>query len=190
MTSTRPDPVFRVQSRHVDTMAVREGPGRTDGKGHTVTESQIDTGSEILLGPVDLVVIEFAEANFTGEGLPILLDLVAKGVVRVIDAAVVKANEDGSFVSMAVADLGQVSEEWQLISGWSSGILSTEDVDAVGAILKPGAAAAVIMYENTWAAPFAAAMRAAGGELVAFERIPAADVIAALEAADDTEIES
>jgi hypothetical protein len=90
---------------------------------------------------------------------------------------------------MAVADLGQVSEEWAMITGWSSGVLSTEDVDAVGAILKPGAAAAVIMYENTWAAPFAAAMRAAGGELVAFQRIPAVDVIAALEAAEDIEIE-
>ena len=99
------------------------------------------------------MVIEFAEAKFRGEGLPILMDLVAKGVLRIIDATVVKANEDGSFVSLAVADLGQVSEEWQLISGWSSGIPSTEDVDAVGAILKPGAAAAVIMYENTWAAP-------------------------------------
>jgi len=132
-----------------------------------VTESQIETGREIQMGPVDLVVIEFAQANFTGAGLPILLDLVAKGVVRVIDAAVVKANEDGSFVSVAVADLGQATEEWKLISGWSSGILSAEDVDAVGAILKPGAAAAVIMYENTWAAPFAASMRAAGGELVA-----------------------
>ena len=155
-----------------------------------MTESKIDPGGEIHIGPVDLVVIEFADANFTGQGLPILLDLVAKGVVRIIDAAVVKANEDGSFVSLSVADLGGASEEWQMISGWASGILSTEDVDAVGAILKPGAAAAVIMYENTWAGPFAAAMRAAGGELVAFERIPAADVIAAIEAALDTEIES
>ena len=92
-----------------------------------------------------------------------MLDLVAKGVVRIIDAAVVKANEDGTFVSLSVADLGGASEEWQMISGWASGILSTEDVDAVGAILKPGAAAAVIMYENTWAGPFAAAMRAAVG---------------------------
>ena len=161
-----------------------------DRKGHTVTESQTDTGSEIQMGPVDLVVIEFAEANFRGEGMPILLDLVAKGVVRILDAAVIKANQDGSFVSLSVADLGGATEEWQMISGWASGIMSEEDVDAVGAILKPGAAAAVIMYENTWAAPFAAAMRAAGGELVAFERIPAADIIAAIEAADDTEIES
>ena len=169
---------------------VREGPGRSNGEGHTVTERQIDTGSELQLGPVDLVVIEFADAKFKGEGLPILLDLVAKGLVRIIDAAVIKANEDGSFVTLSVADLGGASEEWVMISGWASGIMSEEDVDAVGAILKPGAAAAVIMYENTWAAPFAAAMRAAGGELVAFERIPAADVIAAIEAAVDTEIES
>lgn len=171
-------------------MSSREGPGRTDGKGHTVTESQIDTGSEILMGPVDLVVIEFADAKFTGQGLPILLDLVAKGVIRIIDAAFVKVNDDGSFVTLAVEDLDDTGGEWHLISGWASGVLSGEDVDEVGAILEPGAAAAIIMYENTWAAPFATAMRAAGGELVAFERIPAADVIAALEAAEDNEIES
>lgn len=155
-----------------------------------MTESQIEAVEGIEVGPVDVVVIEFADAKFTGEGLPILLDLVAKGIIRIIDAVAIKANEDGSFVSLSIEDLDQAGGDWALISGWSSDVLGQDDFDEVGAILKPGAAAAIIMYENSWAAPFAAAMRRAGGELVAFDRIPVADVIAALEAAEETAIES
>jgi Family of unknown function (DUF6325) len=169
---------------------VREGPGRSQGEGHAVTESQIEAVEGIEVGPVDVIVIEFADAKFRGEGLPILLDLVAKGIIRIIDAVAIKANEDGSFVSLSIEDLDQAGGEWELISGWSSDVLGQDDLDEVGAILKPGAAAAIIMYENSWAAPFAAAMRRAGGELVAFDRIPVTEVIAALEAAESTAIES
>ncbi len=155
-----------------------------------MTVGQVEDTEAIEVGPVDVVVIEFADAKFSGEGLPILLDLVAKGVIRIIDAVAIKANEDGSFVSLSVEDLDAEGGEWDLITGWTADVLGQEDFDAVGAILKPGAAAAIIMYENTWAAPFAAAMQRAGGQVVAFDRIPVADVIAAIEAAAATEIES
>jgi hypothetical protein len=155
-----------------------------------VTEAQFESTETIEVGPVDVVVIEFADAKFSGEGLPILLDLVAKGVIRIIDAVVIKANDDGSFVSLSVQDLDAEGGAWDLITGWSDGVLGQEDFDAVGAILKPGAAAAIIMYENTWAGPFAAAMLRAGGQVVAFDRIPVTDVIAAIEAAAAAEIES
>ncbi len=142
--------------------------------------------AEAPLGPVDYVVIEFPEAQFTGEGLPLLLDLVAEGIIRVLDAVVVKANDDGTFVSLAVEDLdADGGGAWTLISGWASGMLGQDDLDEVGAILAPGSAAAVIVYENTWAGPFAAAMRRAGGEVVAFNRIPVADLYEALEASEE-----
>jgi hypothetical protein len=155
-----------------------------------VTEGQVESTEGIEVGPVDYVVIEFADAKFTGEGLPILLDLVANGTIRIIDAVVVKANEDGSFVSLSVSDLDAAGGAWDLITGWGSDVLGQDDFDAVGAILKPGAAAAIIMYENTWAAPFAAAMLRAGGQVVAFDRIPVTEVIAAMEAAGADAIES
>ena len=155
-----------------------------------MTEVQELNPQGIEVGPVDYVVIEFAEAKFTGEGLPILLDLVAKGTIRVIDAVVIKANDDGTWVTLSVEDLDAEGGAWELISGWGSDVLSQDDFDTVGAIVKPGAAAAIIMYENTWAAPFAAAMLRAGGQVVAFDRIPVTDVIAAIEAASATEIES
>ncbi len=151
-----------------------------------MAEATTDEVEVAPLGPVDYVVIEFPEARFTGEGLPLLLDLVAQGVIRVLDAVLVKANDDGSFVSLSVEDLdAEGGGAWELISGWASGMLGQDDLDEVGAIMAPGSAAAVIVYENTWAGPFAAAMRAAGGEVVAFNRIPVADLYEALEA--DTE---
>jgi len=149
-----------------------------------VTEGQIESVDEAPLGPVDYVVIEFADAKFSGEAMPILLDLVAQGTIRILDAVVIKANEDGSFVSLSVQDLDASGGAWELIAGWGSEMLTQDDMDEVGAILKPGAAAAIIVYENTWAGPFAAAMMRAGGEVVAFERVGVADVIAALEAED------
>jgi hypothetical protein len=142
-----------------------------------VTDVEVDEVEVAPLGPVDYVVIEFPEANFTGAGLPALLDVVAKGVIRILDAVVIKQNDDGSWISLSVTDM---------ISGWGGDVLGQDDFDEVGAILKPGAAAAIIVYENTWAGPFAQAMLEAGGQVVAFERVGVADVVAALEALDES----
>jgi hypothetical protein len=153
-----------------------------------VAEEEIEQVDEAPLGPVDYVVIEFADARFNGEGMPLLLDLVAKGIIRILDAVVIKANDDGSWVSLSVEDLdAQGGGAWELISGWGSEMLGEEDYDEIGAILAPGSAAAIIVYENTWAGPFAAAMRAAGGEVVAFNRVGVNDLYAALDALESIE---
>lgn len=153
-----------------------------------MAEEQIEQVDEAPLGPVDYVVIEFADAKFNGEGMPLLLDLVAKGIIRILDAAVIKANDDGSWVSLTVEDLdGKGGGAWELMSGWGSDMLGEEDYDEIGAILAPGSAAAIIVYENTWAGPFAAAMRAAGGEVVAFNRVGVNDLYAALDALESIE---
>jgi hypothetical protein len=153
-----------------------------------VAEEQIEQVDEEPLGPVDYVVIEFADAKFNGEGMPLLLDLVAKGIIRILDAAVIKANDDGSWVSLTVEDLdGEGGGAWELMSGWGADMLGEEDYDEIGAILAPGSAAAIIVYENTWAGPFAAAMRAAGGEVVAFNRVGVNDLYAALDALESIE---
>lgn len=148
-----------------------------------MTEVEVDAVEVAPLGPVDYVVIEFADARFTGAGLPALLEVVAKGVIRVLDAVIIKQNEDGSWISVSVTDLDADGGVWDMISGWGGDVLGQDDFDEVGAILAPGAAAAIIVYENTWAGPFAQAMLDAGGEVVAFERVGVADVVAALEAA-------
>jgi hypothetical protein len=154
----------------------------------TDTQLEAPTGAT-MWGPVDYVVIEFADAKFTGEGLPILLDLVAKGVIRILDAEVIKVNDDGTFVRLSAQDLDATGGVWEMMASWGSELLTQDDVDMVGAMLAPGSAAAVIVYENTWAGPFAAAMIRAGGEVIAFDRIQVADFLAVLDAAPTPAIE-
>lgn len=138
------------------------------------------------LGPIDMVVIGYPpDAPKTGEAVPILLDLVDRGIIRVLDALVVIKNEDGTFSGFDVADLdedsiGDVTE----FTGASTGLISDDDARMAADEIEPGSAAVMILYENRWAAPFAAAVRRNGGQLIAFERIGVQDLIAALDAAE------
>ncbi|MDO8143333.1 MULTISPECIES: DUF6325 family protein [Isoptericola] len=127
---------------------------------------------EVLMGPVDYLVIEFRGDRMTGEGWPILVDLVDRGVIRILDLAFLRKAEDGSVSGLALEDLGADGVELEVFEGARSGLLGDDDLAEAAAALEPGSAAGVLLYENTWAAPFAAAMRRSGGELVAFGRIP------------------
>ena len=136
---------------------------------------------EMELGPIDYIVVEWPGQQPTGEAAPHLIDLVERGLIRILDLAFIAKAEDGSVARMEVADLG---EEYGVFVGASSGLLSDEDTDAAAAVLEPGTSAALLVYENTWAAPFASAVRRSGGQLVASGRIPTQALIAALDAAE------
>jgi len=138
------------------------------------------------LGPIDIVVIAYpAGAPMTGEAVPMLLDLVDRGIIRVLDALFVRQNEDGTFSGFEATDLDSDSlGDFKVFEGASSGVLGEEDVAAVGETLAPGSAAVMIVYENRWAAPFAAAVRRNGGVLVANHRITAQELMDALDTAD------
>ena len=138
------------------------------------------------LGPIDVVVIAYpADAPMTGEAVPLLLDLVERGIVRVLDAMFVMKNEDGTFSGFEARDLdGKNVGDFAVFEGASSGLLGEEDVATAAEAVEPGSAAVMIVYENRWAAPFVAAVRRNGGVPVAFERIPVQDVIDALDAAE------
>jgi Family of unknown function (DUF6325) len=137
------------------------------------------------LGPVDYIVVEFPsdKANFSGEVADRLAELVASGTIRVLDLLFLKKDRDGSvegFESHEFDDseLGRLRElETELAL-----LLAEEDVEAIGAALEPDSYAAVLVFENVWAAPFGAAIRRAGGQLVASGRIPIQELAAALEA--------
>ena len=145
-------------------------------------------GAEELdaLGPVDWIVVEFPGAKFDGSVLPELLDLEERGIIRVLDLVVLKTDEDGTIEAFELSDLddseagGILDDERQLAM-----LLSEDDVVSVAAAVEPGSAAAVLVWENTWAAPFASAVRKIGGELVASGRIPVQALIAAIEAGAD-----
>ena len=138
------------------------------------------------LGPIDIVVIGYpADAPMTGEAVPLLLDLVERGIVRVLDAMFVMKNEDGTFSGFEARDLdGKNVGDFAVFEGASSGLLVEEDAAKAAEAIEPGSAAVMIVYENRWAAPFVAAVRRNGGVPVAFERIPVQDVIDALDAAE------
>lgn len=138
------------------------------------------------LGPIDIVVIGFpADAPMTGEAVPMLLDLVDRGIIRVLDVLFVIENDDGTFSGFEAKDLqSDKIGDLKVFEGASSGLLGEEDVAAAAEALDPGSAAVVIVYENRWAGPFAAAVRRNGGRLIATHRIPTQELIAALDAAE------
>ena len=139
---------------------------------------------DIELGPIDYLIVEWPPGKEpNGEGLKHLVDLTDRGLVRVIDLAFVKKEDDGSVIGLAITDIdGDGELDLIEFEGASSGMLDQEDYDEAGAALEPGSSAAILVYENTWAAPFASAMRRAGGQLIANGRIPIQALIAAVEA--------
>jgi hypothetical protein len=138
------------------------------------------------LGPVDIVVIGYpADAPMTGEAAPMLLDLVDRGIIRVLDVLFVIKNEDGTFSGLEAKNLtSETVGDLVAFEGASSGLLGDDDVKTTAEAIEPGSAAVMIVYENRWAAPFVAAVRRNGGVPLAFERIPVQDLIDSLDAAE------
>ena len=135
------------------------------------------------LGPVDYLIVEFPAGaqNFTGEGADELLRLHDAGIIRVMDILILQKGQDGTVMAQELGDLESLGElqriETELVQ-----TLAEEDVAHLAAAMDPGSVAGVLVYENLWAAPFASAMRRAGGQLIANGRIPIQAIIAAIEA--------
>ncbi|MFC8588897.1 DUF6325 family protein [Streptomyces sp. NPDC057217] len=137
------------------------------------------------MGPVDYLVLEFPGNRMTGEGLAHLLDLVDRHVIRVLDLAFVRKDADGSVVALEIADLdGDGELDLAVFDGASSGLLDEDDLREAAAAVEPDSSAGVIVYENLWAAPLAAALRRGGARMVAGGRIPAEDLLASLESVE------
>jgi hypothetical protein len=138
------------------------------------------------MGPIDYIVVEWKDRQPTGEAVPYLIDLVDRGIIRILDLAFITKGADGSVGRLEIADVGDAVQEYAVFEGASSGLLSEEDIDEAGGALEPGTSAALLVFENRWAAPFAMAVRRSGGQLVASGRIPIQAMLAALDAAEAT----
>ncbi|MCX4858592.1 DUF6325 family protein [Streptomyces canus] len=137
------------------------------------------------MGPIDYLVVEFPGNRMTGEGFPLLVDLVDRGLIRILDLTFIRKDADGSVTGLEIGDLtGDGALDLAVFEGASSGLLGQDDLVEAAAALEPGNSAGVLIYENLWAAPFAAALRRGGAELVASGRIPVPAVLAALDAAE------
>jgi hypothetical protein len=137
------------------------------------------------MGPIDYLVVEFPGNRMTGEGLPLLVELHDRGIIRILDLLFIRKDLDGSVAGLAIADLDHDGVlDLAVFEGASSGLLGSDDVDHAGSVLEPGSSAGILVYENRWAGPFAAALRKGGGRLVANGRIPIQEALAALEASE------
>lgn len=135
------------------------------------------------LAPVDWVVVEFPGSRFTGEIAPAMADLVDRGVIRVLDLLLLRKNTDGSLDAYELADLDDSEVgELRAYADELATILSEDDVTAAAAAVEPGTTAALLVWENTWAAPFVAGVRRSGGHLVASGRVSAQALLDAVEA--------
>jgi Family of unknown function (DUF6325) len=136
------------------------------------------------MGPIDYLVIEFPGSHMSGEGLPLLVDLVDRGIVRVLDLVFIRKMPDGSVVRIELSGPGTDGADLSMFEGASSGLLDQGDIDAAAEAIQPGSTAGLIVYENRWAAPLATALRRGGAQLVASGRIPVQALLAAIDAAE------
>ena len=151
-------------------------------KGDTVSTEQLEE-----MGPIDYVVLEWnGDQPVTGEVMPLLLDLVDRGLIRILDLAFLDKAEDGSVAAIDLAEVEQNGGSLAEFQGVSSGLLGQDDLEEAANALEPGTVAGVLVWENRWAAPVAAAMRRSGGQLVATGRIPIQALLASLDATEAT----
>ena len=136
------------------------------------------------LGPISYLVVEFPGNKMTGEGLPILVDLVDRGLIRILDLTFVAKAEDGSMGIIEIKDLdGDGTLDLAVFEGASSGLISDADLADAAPVISPGSSAAILIFENRWANSFVQALRRGGAELIAAGYIPHDDVLAALDSA-------
>ncbi|MDG6103767.1 DUF1269 domain-containing protein [Dactylosporangium aurantiacum] len=137
------------------------------------------------MGPVDYLVVEFPEGRLTGEGFPLLVDLVDRGIIRILDLVFVGKRADGTVEGLELTDLDQDGTlDLLMFEGVSTGLVDADDLAEAADVLSPGSIAAILVYENRWAAPLASALRRGGGQLVAGGRIPVQALLAAVERID------
>lgn len=134
------------------------------------------------LGPIDYLVVEFpaGEQRFSGAMAEELAALVDSGVIQVLDLLILVKDADGQVDAFEIEDLGEL-DSLKALEGQLGELLALEDVEHLAAAMEPGSAAGVLVWENSWAAPFAVAARESGGQLIASGRISTQAILASLE---------
>jgi uncharacterized protein DUF6325 len=136
------------------------------------------------MGPIDYIVLEWPAQQPTGEVAPMIIDLVDRGIIRILDIAFLAKGEDGSVAALELGQLNGAGAGFEEFEGASSGLIGQDDLDEAATVLEPGTSAAILIWENLWAAPVAVALRKSGGQLVASGRIPVQAIIASLDAVE------
>ncbi|WCB95169.1 hypothetical protein DSM104299_03912 [Baekduia alba] len=137
------------------------------------------------MGPIDYIILEWPAEPSGDEVVPLLLDLVDRGTIKILDITFVTKDADGAMTAVEVGDLGPSAAAFSAFDGATSGLIDDDDLADAASALEPGTAAAILVWENLWAAPVATALRRSGGQLVASGRIPVQAIVAALDAAEE-----
>jgi hypothetical protein len=163
----------------------------TPARAATLTAAPPDEGGAVEreqleeMGPIDYVVLEWPDKQPKGEAAPLILDAVDRGIIRILDVALLAKDSDGTVATLELGGLnGGGAGGFSDFEGASSGLLDEDDLEEAAAVLEPGTSAAVIIWENRWAAPIATALRRSGGQLVASGRIPVQAILASLDAVE------
>ena len=167
-------------------------PRRDAGRTPQAIAAEADKGGIVSqdpleeMGPIDYIVLEWPGKQPDGSVVPLILDAVDRGLIRVLDVAIMAKGDDGSVAALDLADLNDDETGFAEFDGASAGLLGQEDLEEAAAALQPGTSAAVLVWENRWAAPIAVALRRSGGQLVASGRIPVQAILASLDAVEAT----
>lgn len=137
------------------------------------------------MGPISYLIVEFPGNKMTGESLPALLDLVDKGLIRILDLEFVTRHDDGSVEALSLQELDTGEFDVSVFEGVSSGLLDQSDLDDAKDAIEPGSSAGILLFENRWAAHFVQTLRDSEGQLVAAGYIPLAAIAASLDATED-----
>ncbi len=134
------------------------------------------------LGPVSYLVVEFPGSKMTGEGFPILVDLVDQGIIRILDLVFVTVGEGGTITRLELADIdGDGALDLTVFQGVSSGLLDDSDLADAATVLEPGSSAGILVFENRWANSFIGALRRGGAVPIAAGYIPQEALLASLD---------
>jgi hypothetical protein len=136
------------------------------------------------MGPISYLIVEFPGNKMTGEGFAALVDLVDRGLIRIIDLEFVTRDDDGTIRGMSLQEFESGDFDLTIFEGASAGLLDQSDFDDVRNVIEPGSSAGILLFENRWATAFVDGLRSGGAELVAAGYIPLADIAAALDATE------
>ncbi len=134
------------------------------------------------MGPIDYIVLEWPKGQPTGEAAPLIIDAHEKGIIRILDVALLAKDETGAVASVELGTLNGDGGGLSDFEGASTGLIGQDELDDAAEVLEPGTFAAVLVWENRWAAPIATAIRRSGGQLVAAGHIPVQAILAQLDA--------
>jgi uncharacterized membrane protein len=134
------------------------------------------------MGPIDYIILEWPSEPSGDEVVPLMIDLVDRGIIRILDIAFVSKDDDGELTAIEIGDLGPTAAAFGAFEGAVTGLVDDDDLREAAAALEPGTSAAILVWENLWAAPLAIALRRSGGQLVASGRIPVQALVASLDA--------